>query len=539
MLSSVALLISLSVLTVHGQDPDLESMYYVDYGYDYTTETASGTVPVLDDWLYDFIDDSSTCDPNPCLNGGSCEPGSNSDFICSCPEPYTGKKCQRVKNICQDAKCGMGDCLVNLKKPPFYECKCKPPYQGPDCKSLPKSACDPNPCKNGAACIKGNNRFRCACPDGYTGRFCETAPNDCYEGNGETYTGAVSVTEAGDDCLDWSSYFIMANGEDPFTTYEGFSGLGSHNQCRNPDGEERPWCFVKRKGKLEWDYCKVRKCSAGGSVPATPPPTTVKPDTGAAQFSQCGKPQPGRLSRIYGGSKTTPGAHPWQVSLQSRPQGSPLEFSHDCGGILIQSCWVLTAAHCILPNVEHQVVLGGVNIDKKEVMDQTIPVIKTIVHENYRETINGLYNDIALLQLKVTDSPYCAKETRFVKTACLPDQRFPDGKECVISGWGATKNQKYSSQLLNARIRLISQERCKAPNVYGDILDDSMFCAGKMQGGTDSCQGDSGGPLVCDQNGTHYVSGVVSWGEGCGHKNKPGVYANVLNFNNWIRSKIN
>lgn len=47
-------------------------------------------------------------------------------------------------------------------------------------------------------------------------------------------------------------------------------------------------------------------------------------------------------------------------------------------------------------------------------------------------------------------------------------------------------------------------------------------------------QGDSGGPLVCESNGAHYVVGVVSWGDGCGKRYKPGVYANVSKFIDWI-----
>lgn len=130
-----------------------------------------------------------------------------------------------------------------------------------------------------------------------------------------------------------------------------------------------------------------------------------------------------------------------------------------------------------------QVVLGGVDIQRDEVYDQVIPVEKAIVHEDYKQSPFALHNDVgelqrqqlhytllsyyiycvtnvpfftscaAMLQLRVMDRPYCAKETRFVKTACLPNQPFNSGTECVISGWGVTEtrkhhlNQKITAQL--------------------------------------------------------------------------------------------
>ncbi|XP_004559752.3 factor VII-activating protease [Maylandia zebra] len=567
------------------------------------------------DWLDEFLDLDGQCTPNPCLNNGVCKEKGKRKFKCDCPKPYKGKKCERGPRICKRGQCGYGECVLT-STPPHYECKCKRPFQPPDCKTI--SVCNPNPCKNGGTCVRDENDFDCHCPEGFGGHFCHVGPNDCYVDDGESYRGNVSETDDGDECLYWNSHFILASGVNPFTSFEDKDGLGPHNFCRNPDGEPKPWCFFRRGHRLLWDYCDVPKCPVSthgpptevaptqpkppqpeptqpkppqpeptqpeptqpkptqpkppqpeptqpkppqpeptqpelpqpeptGKLPATAIPSTGKPirpsatplppTTGPKQFATCGIPQPKKaLTRIFGGLKVSPGSIPWQVSVQVKPTGSAQPFRHVCGGILIASCWVLTAAHCIEPNKDMQVLAGSLSVSKPDPGTQTIPVERTIKNPNYRVTNEAVYNDIGLLKLSGTPG-FCANETQFVKTACLPNAPLPDGTECKISGWGATEQSDYgSSHLLEANVLLINQEKCSDRSVYGNMLDNSMFCAGYLEGGVDSCQGDSGGPLTCMQNNANVVYGVVSWGDQCGKKNKPGVYTRVTHFLDWIKA---
>lgn len=49
--------------------------------------------------IYDCLH-VDTCEPNPCLNGGLCDT-TRDGFVCSCPEPYTGKTCQTGRTVYQ------------------------------------------------------------------------------------------------------------------------------------------------------------------------------------------------------------------------------------------------------------------------------------------------------------------------------------------------------------------------------------------------------------------------------------------------------
>uniref|UniRef100_A0A8C4WQ02 Peptidase S1 domain-containing protein n=1 Tax=Gopherus evgoodei TaxID=1825980 RepID=A0A8C4WQ02_9SAUR len=69
-------------------------------------------------------------------------------------------------------------------------------------------------------------------------------------------------------------------------------------------------------------------------------------------------------------------------------------------------------------------------------------------------------------------------------------------------------------------------------------IQDDMICAGYAEGMRDACNGDSGGPMACIVGDVWVLAGIVSWGEGCTIKNRPGVYSRLTSYQSWIREYI-
>ncbi|KAM9327178.1 trypsin-like [Gastrophryne carolinensis] len=221
--------------------------------------------------------------------------------------------------------------------------------------------------------------------------------------------------------------------------------------------------------------------------------------------------------KIVGGYTCNAYSVPYQVSLNSG--------YHFCGGSLINSLWVVSAAHCYKSSL--QVRLGEHNINANEGTEQFINSAKVIQHGSYNS--RTIDNDIMLIKLA---SP--ASLNAYVQPVALASGCAAAGTSCLISGWGnlLSSGSNMPSQLQCLDAPILTSAQCSS--AYPGQITSNMICVGYLEGGKDSCQGDSGGPVVC--NGQ--LQGIVSWGYGCALRNYPGVYTKVCNYNAWISSTV-
>ncbi|CAM1300080.1 Uncharacterised protein g2603 [Pycnogonum litorale] len=141
-------------------------------------------------------------------------------------------------------------------------------------------------------------------------------------------------------------------------------------------------------------------------------------------------------------------------------------------------------------------------------------------------------HDIALLKLNAP-----VEVTKTIQPACLPQPNYDIavGSGVFVLGWGDTRNTGYDTLLKQGQVLIYSSDECK--KIYPETLRQTMLCAGRPHGGTDSCHGDSGGPLMATVNGKWTVIGIISYGaRNCAEPNKPGVYTDISDYVQWINS---
>lgn len=234
-------------------------------------------------------------------------------------------------------------------------------------------------------------------------------------------------------------------------------------------------------------------------------------------------------ARIVGGSSAYPGQFPYQVALLRARRVS-------CGGSLIASNWVLSAAHCVVFTSDNRVIApsqitilaGTVNIGQGGI---TRGVQRIIPHERYAR----LRNDIALLRLL---QPY--QLDGLIQTIALASEPPPpsptlqgtNARDIIISGWGRlSTNGPLPSILQYNRAAALTSLQCFRQ--YG-IINRGVLCL-QSPANNGACFGDSGGPAVYNQQ----LVGVASFtmGGSCGSR-APDGYVRVSDYIPWIKWTI-
>uniref|UniRef100_A0A8C8S1R9 Coagulation factor VII n=1 Tax=Pelusios castaneus TaxID=367368 RepID=A0A8C8S1R9_9SAUR len=306
--------------------------------------------------------------------------------------------------------------------------------------------------------------------------------------------------------------------------WHSYTGQNDTLKCIYENGQCEHYC-TDSPTTIRQCFCAEGYVLASDDVSCTP-----QVDYPCGKIPVLAKQRASEHGRIVGGYVCRPGECPWQaLILENQKQ--------QCGGTLLSSTWVVTAAHCVekVDQKQLQVKLGEFSINDKDEGEQERKVSEMIIHEKY--ILGGTNHDIALLRLEAP-----VNFTDYVVPICLPEKQFATSelnsiRFSTVSGWGRLMDGGATSDLL-MRVdlpRIKTQECIQETNLN---ITENMFCAGDLHGTKDSCKGDSGGPHATQYKNTWFLTGIVSWGKGCAIKGTYGVYTRVSKYLEWLNSHM-
>ncbi|XP_061659935.1 coagulation factor IXb [Syngnathoides biaculeatus] len=402
--------------------------------------------------------------------------------------------------------------------------------------------CKPDLCQNGGVCHDGVNSYSCWCNASFTGKNCEIeVTKQCSIGNGgcshfcKMKSNSVRCHCAHGYKLAADQRTCEATGEFSCGVTADRSAQAPRSSNRTDGGDSDHDDDVIPDEWLDYEYGDEAEAGANASSP-------VGRRSARASRSYFFPTIPTIVAqehndlRIVGGYEAKPGEVPWQAALISH-SADKKKAEPFCGGSLLSDVWVLTAAHCVVEarmmGVTFFVRLGEHDVQADEGSERDHEVAEELVHKSYKFQKSRFNHDVALLKLAV---PVELSERR--RPVCLGPKAFTENlleraANSAVSGWGRVRDKGLqSTKLRKLDVPFVDRSRCKVSSEQR--ITTFMFCAGFRNRKEDACQGDSGGPHVTRHRDTWFLTGIISWGEGCAQPGKYGVYTRISRYYAWI-----
>jgi hypothetical protein len=232
---------------------------------------------------------------------------------------------------------------------------------------------------------------------------------------------------------------------------------------------------------------------------------------------------------IIGGQEASISQFPWQVYLESNFEEKGNHIVGACGGSILDSTHILTAAHCVdvegttiqHPPVDFTVVAGDSDVNGSSPTTQVVGVSSIRTHP-YFTLLPETKDDVAVLTLSkalTLSAAINAEAIPLVATGATP----APGTVLSVSGYGlenGAQGAEPNGRLYATSLLAVGSDPCRgAVGVNSAVL----LCA--ISASSSTCRGDSGGPLT--QGNPAVQVGIVDFGlQGC-PLNRPDGFTNV------------
>lgn len=232
---------------------------------------------------------------------------------------------------------------------------------------------------------------------------------------------------------------------------------------------------------------------------------------------------------VLGGSDITIADAPWQILFIINDESV-------CGGALVSSTHVISAAHCFEGFATSKVQAWAGITEMSDRSDANrLPIKSIAVHPAYDPSTFA--NDIAVVTLKVP-VPARLRTATIGLPAKVDTNTWPAlDATATVTGWGESDVEvaSASNTLQAAVVDIMASPSAATCGQYGAAyLPDKQICAGVIEGGVDACSGDSGGPLTMYIEGEPVLAGVSSTGLECGLAGYPGLYVRITSYLPWL-----